>query len=83
MSDTLLIKEILSELKNIKSEISTIKIQIDSIKKSSSNMDNHISFVESVWTVVKNPFSHALQIYYGNNKSTKKLESINIKSIAN
>jgi hypothetical protein len=83
MSDTLLIKEILSELKNIKSEISTIKIQIDSIKRSTSNMDNHISFVESVWTVVKNPFSHALQFYYGDNKSIQKLESLNVKKITN
>ncbi len=83
MTDSLLIKEILTELKNLKSEISTIKIQIDSITKSTNNMDNHISFVESVWTVVKNPFSQALQFYYGDNKSIQKLESLNVKSITN
>ena len=65
MNDNELIKEILNELKNLKSEISTIKIQVDSITKSTNNMDNHISFVESVWSVVKNPFSHVLQFYYG------------------
>ena len=83
MSESELIKEILTELKNLKSEISTIKIQVDSITKSTSNMDNHISFIESVWSVVKNPFSHALQFYYGNNKSIQKLESLNIKKITN
>lgn len=74
--NTELIKEILFELKNLKSEISTIKIQINSITKSTNNMDNHISFVESVWSVVKNPFSHALQFYYGDNKSSQKIQSI-------
>lgn len=74
--DKALIKEILFELKTLKSEISTIKIQIDSITKSTNNMDNHISFVESVWSIVKNPFSHALQFYYGDNKSSQKLQSI-------
>lgn len=83
MTDSLLIKEILTELKNLKSEISTIKIQIDSITKSTNNMDNHISFVESVWTVVKNPFSHALQLYYKDNKSSQKLQSLNVKNITN
>jgi hypothetical protein len=83
MTDSELIKEILIELKNLKSEISTIKLQIDSITKSTNNMDNHISFVESVWSVVKNPFSHALQLYYGDHKSTQKLECLNIKNITN
>lgn len=83
MSESELIKEILTELKNLKSEISTIKIQVDSITKSTSNMDNHISFIESIWSVVKNPFSHALQFYYGNNKSIQKLESLNVKKITN
>lgn len=77
MSNTTLIKEILFELKTLKLEISTIKIQIDSITKSTNNMDNHISFVESIWSVVKNPFSHALKFYYGDNKSSQKLDSIN------
>jgi hypothetical protein len=83
MNETELIKEILTELKNIKSEIFTIKMQINSINKSTNNMDNHISFVESVWAIVKNPFSHAIQFYYGDNKTTQKLESLNVKSITN
>lgn len=84
-TNTELIKEILFELKNLKSEISTIKIQINSITESTTNMDNHISFVESVWSVVKNPFSRALQFYYGDNNSSQKLQSIqlNTKSITN
>lgn len=79
--NTELIKEILFELKTLKSEISTIKMQIDSITESTTNMDNHISFVESVWSVLKNPFSNALQFYYNDNKSSQKLQSLNTKSI--
>lgn len=75
MDNTELIKEILIELKNLQSEISVIKTQIKNIATSTDNMDNHISFVESVWSVVKNPFSHALQIYYGND-TTQNIKNL-------
>ena len=75
-----ILKDILNEIHNLKSEISTIKQEIVNISKSTSNMDTHISFVESVWTVVKNPFSNILQLYYGTSKTVENINDIHIQS---
>ena len=81
---------VLKELFDLKNEVSDLKLEVSKLREdiqqliiTCGRMDNHISFVESVWTVVKNPFSQALQFYYGDNKSIKKLESLNVKSITN
>lgn len=79
MNDNEILKEIYSEIKQIKCDIVSLKKDIDSISQSTTNMDNHISFVESVWDVVKNPFSNLLQFYYGKNQNVTFVKS-NIKT---
>jgi hypothetical protein len=75
MNDNEILKEIYSEIKQIKCDIVSLKKDMESISQSTTNMDNHISFVESVWDVVKNPFSNLLQFYYGKNQNLQKLQN--------
>lgn len=71
-----ILKEILLEIQNLKSEIHTIQNELQQIKQSTSNMDHHISFVESIWSVAKSPFTYGLQLYYGNSKNIKYIKNI-------
>lgn len=80
---TNILKEILSEIHNLKSEINTIHQELAEISKSTSNMDNHISFVESVWSIVKTPFSYGLQLYYGKSKNIETITLMSPKMINN
>jgi hypothetical protein len=66
--------EILNEIKESSKRIE--KMLID-MKKSSDNMDDHIGFVESIYTVVKNPFIGILKYCYGFNGQNiiQKLEN--------
>lgn len=45
--------------------------RLNCINRSTRNMDNHINFVESVFDVVKHPFSSLLRLYYGQNKTNE------------
>lgn len=74
------LKEILLEINNLKSEINFIRTEIKEISKSTSNMDNHISFVESVWSVVKSPFAYGLNLYYGNSKHIQHIKRTSIEN---
>lgn len=56
--------EILEKLNKIEEKLEIIQNDINDIKKSSNNMDNHISFIETVYENVKSPF------YYIMNKIT-------------
>lgn len=66
----LLFKEMKDDYNNLKNKIDHIDNKInhihtllESIASSTKNMDNHISFVENVYTVVKKPVSNILGWY--------------------
>lgn len=48
-----------------------INKNLNCIHNTTKNMDNHITFVENVFDVVKHPFSSLLRLYYGDNKTSK------------
>lgn len=64
------LEEIKSLLKLLESRLTTIELDIkeikndlknmDGIKYSLKNMDNHISFIESIYEKIKSPFQIAL-----------------------
>lgn len=51
---------ILKEIKNLENKIDSIHGELKEIKKSTLNMDTHISFVETVYDTVKNPFYYIM-----------------------
>ena len=53
-------QEILVQLKNITERLDRIESDVMYLKKSSKNMDNHISFIESVYDTVKYPFYYIM-----------------------
>lgn len=66
--------EILEKLNKIEQKLEIMQNDINNIKKSSINMDNHISFVETVYDTIKSPF------YYIMNK-IKPIQIIDYKEI--
>lgn len=52
--------EILEKLNKIEEKLEIIQTDINNIKKSTLNMDTHISFVETVYDTVKNPFYYIM-----------------------
>jgi hypothetical protein len=58
------LKGISKNIKDINENIKIICEKLDVIDKSAQNMDEHISFVENVYDVVRNPIKTALQYYY-------------------
>lgn len=52
--------EILEKLNKIEEKLEIMQNDINNIKKASNNMDNHISFVETVYDTVKNPFYYIM-----------------------
>ena len=52
--------EILEKLNKIEGKLEIIQNDINDIKKSSNNMDTHISFIETVYENVKNPFYYIM-----------------------
>lgn len=59
------IKEILNSLKNIEKRLDTIENIININLKSSQKMDEHIEFIDNVYTKVKKPFCDFLTFYKG------------------
>ena len=49
---------------DIDTKLDNISTEISCLNKSAKNMDEHISFVENVYDVVRNPIRSALQYYY-------------------
>lgn len=49
-----------TRLTNIENLLSNINAKLDELNKSCSNMDEHISFVESVYDTMKSPLSYLL-----------------------
>ena len=50
-------KKILDELKNIRKDINILTNKINKLNKSCSRMDNHISFVENTYDILRSPLS--------------------------
>ena len=62
--------------------LENVEKSIQKIQFSTKNMDNHIDFVENVYTVVKKPFVSLLGFYYNKNKDIKnELENLKVKRI--
>jgi hypothetical protein len=57
---------IIGKLDILDTRISKIESILNNINTSTENMDDHINFVENVYTVVKNPISSLLKLYYKN-----------------
>jgi septation ring formation regulator EzrA len=55
------------QLTELKENVIELKTQLNIISKNTDKMEDHISFVEDVYNVVKNPFQKVLSYYYGNN----------------
>lgn len=65
-------KEILNKLEEINQRLDKLENEIKYIKESSTNMNEHISFIETVYDTIKYPF------YFIINK-IKPIENIPIK----
>lgn len=64
--------------------LENIEKDITHVRKSTKNMDEHIDFVENVYSVIKNPFTSILKLYYSkNNNQILKIEELNEKRIKN
>ena len=63
------------------SKIDELKKQQDTITNSSSKMDQHIDFIETVYDNVKNPLNYItsrFNNYIGNNINLNNLNDINL-----
>lgn len=47
----------------LNNKVDKLTLLLEKVLSSTENMDNHISFVENVYTVVKKPFSNLLYWY--------------------
>ena len=59
------IKDILISLKKIENRLDTIENIININLKSSQKMDEHIEFIDNVYTTVRKPFCDLLTFYKG------------------
>ncbi len=50
------------ELISVSDRLDRIETKLDAILNSSDKLDSHITFVESVYDIVKAPFSRALSV---------------------
>ena len=71
-------KEIIDEIKELKQEISSLKEDIKKLIKICSRMDDHISFVNQTYSVVRKPLSAIINIfnrsiYYENDTSLPQI----------
>lgn len=58
-------KEILEELKKI-------NLRLDKIEKGIDNMNNHITFIDSIYETIKYPFYLIMNKFYGIDKIPEK-----------
>jgi chromosome segregation ATPase len=67
-----------SRLENTNLRLEKVENTLQIVNKSTKNMDEHINFVENVYTVVKKPFVSLLGFYYNKNIE-KTLEHFDVK----
>lgn len=59
---------IIYELKKIREDLDFMKLEIAEIKKGTNKMENHISFIETVYSQIKKPFHYILNTISLENK---------------
>jgi peptidoglycan hydrolase CwlO-like protein len=69
---------IMGKLDNLNDKINLSYSMLETITESSKNMDQHISFIENVYTVLKYPFSKIL-FWYDKSTNINQLPTINKK----
>lgn len=70
------LNNIQKELTDIKSQLDNIQTQLKNVSTDTNKMNDHISFVENVYEVVKSPFEKALNYYYGNSVELQNIKRI-------
>jgi len=61
-------EKIHNELKSINEKLDSILELLKNSKESSDKMTDHIDFVESVYTTIKNPLNSIIQYVQGSNQ---------------
>jgi chromosome segregation ATPase len=72
------LENISTRLEKTNSRLEKVENTLQIVNKSTKNMDEHINFVENVYTVVKKPFVSLLGFYYNKNID-KTLEHFDVK----
>ncbi len=65
-------EQIINKLDEINKRLEAIEAKLNIINDSTSNMDNHIQFVEDVYDKIKQPLSYAankINYYIGSNSA--------------
>jgi archaellum component FlaC len=64
---------IIYELKKIREDLDFMKLEIAEIKKGTNKMENHISFIETVYSQIKKPFHYILNTISLENKILRNI----------
>jgi archaellum component FlaC len=64
---------IIYELKKIREDLDFMKLEIAEIKKGTNKMENHISFIETVYSQIKKPFHYILNTISFENKMLRNI----------
>ena len=76
------IENLNNKIDYLNNKVDRLTLSLEKVLLSTENMDNHISFVENVYTVVKKPFSNLLY-WYDKNTNINKLNISDNKKIKN
>jgi hypothetical protein len=61
------LENISTRLENTDTRLDKVEKTLSIVNTSTKNMDQHINFVENIYTVVKKPFTSILGLYYNKN----------------
>lgn len=62
------------ELEKTNAKLDKIEQDIQELKTGTNKMNNHINFVESIYTIVRSPISDLLSYYYGEPDNLRAIE---------
>jgi hypothetical protein len=65
-------EDILEILRNINQRLVNIEMVLTKQSISTEKMENHIEFVDNVYSIVKTPFCKALSLYHGSSINIDK-----------
>jgi len=72
------LENISTRLENTDARLEMLEKTLHIVNKSTKNMDQHINFVENIYTVVKKPFTSILGLYYNKNMDNS-LDTFDVK----